>query len=805
MKKISTLFILLCSIVSLTSAQSISGKIIDAENQPLAFANIILYAAADSTMVKVELSDDDGQFTFKGIPAASYWVKATYVGMPPYQSEIFELNSDYELSTIQIQPTANELSEVTVTAQRPLLEMKPDKMVFNVEGSINASGSDALELLKKAPGVVVDNNDNISMLGKSSVQVYIDGKPSPLSTADLAAYLKSMRAEQIDNIEIITNPSAKYDAEGTGGIINIRLKKDKSLGANANVSLGYSIGNRAQYNGSINSNYRTKNLNVFGNYSYYDGENTNFFELYRVQFGQLFDQRNNDESAWSGHNFKAGADYYLDQKNTIGFMVDGNIGDDRSASNSRTEISMINQDVIDSLLVSNSRSNSNRTNLTFNMNYRLDNKKGTTVNFDADYGLYRSEATQTQPNQYLDPTGAFLLTERNYFFDTPTDIDIYTAKVDVETPLLGGQLSTGLKSAFVSTDNTFDFYNLTNDNNKELDLSRSNTFTYEENVNAAYVNFSRQIKGLGVQVGLRVEQTNSEGDLQSMQDNEDNNVSRSYVDFFPSAGLSYSLNPKNSLQLTYSRRINRPNYQDLNPFENKLDELTFEKGNPFLNPEYTNSVQLTHTWNYSINTSIGFSHTKDVITRQTDTFGEKASFITWLNLAEQYNFNLSVSGAVPITKWWSSYTNLTGYIQENRGEFGDGKTIDLNVKAFNVYSQHTFRLPWDLSLEVSGWYSSPSLWGGNFETDEIWSIDAGIQKKILDGRGNLRIGISDIFLSNRWTGESTFGELYIDTRGGWDSRRFRINFSYLLGNNRVKVRKRRSGLEDESNRIKSGN
>ena len=334
-------------------------------------------------------------------------------------------------------------------------------------------------------------------------------------------------------------------------------------------------------------------------------------------------------------------------------------------------------------------------------------------------------------------------------------------------------------------------------------MTALNQFVYTENVNAAYATYTRQFEKIGFQVGLRVEQTNSEGDLTSQKVTENDNVTQTYADFFPSASITYQINPKNSLQLSYSRRITRPNYQDLNPFDYKLDELTFQKGNPFLNPEYTNNIQLTHTFNYSINTSIGYSRTTDLITRIVDTVGVKGSFITWENLDEQQNFNASVSGSVPITKWWSTYTSLTGYHTQNKSADIDGKSVDIGVTTFNIYSQFTFKLPWKLSLEVSGWYNSPSIWGGTFEMDQQWSMDAGIQKKLFKDRGTLRISYSDIFDTNNWHGTSQFGILYMDVAGGWDSQRIRVNFSYLFGNNQVKSRRRNSGLEDESKRIKN--
>jgi iron complex outermembrane recepter protein len=795
--------ILLCSLLSYNVfSQKISGKVVDTNDEAVAYANIALYNAKDSSLVKVELSDDNGIFKITEIQTSKYWISVSYVGLSTYDSDIFDLTSDFNLPVIQLSSAGVELNEVTVVAKRPLLEIKPDKMVFNIEGSVNAAGNNALELLKKAPGVVVDNNDKINMLGKSGVMIYIDGKPSPLNGDDLAAFLKTMQASEIDNIEIITNPSAKYDAEGTGGIINIRLKKDQRLGANANISLSYAQGQKKNYNGSINSNYRSKKFNLFGNYSYYNGANINYLNLYREQNGLYFDQTSDMGGGWNGHNFKAGTDYFINKHNTIGVMVNGNINNNDWNSVSRTSIGMLPEQTIDSILIAESHSTRESSNLNFNINYQFDNTKGRTINFDADYGRYRNEGGEYQPNSYKDPTETIVFTERNYRNETPTDIDIYTTKIDVELPAWEGKIGFGAKSSFVQTANTFDFYNVFKEA-EVLDPTRSNSFNYTENVNAAYLSYNKQVKKIGIQAGVRAEQTNSEGDLQSMFPTDEDNVKRSYIDFFPSAGLTYQLNPKNSFQLTYSRRINRPSYQDLNPFENKIDELAFESGNPFLNPEYTHSVQLTHSFNYFLNTSIGYSHTTDLITRITDTVGVKGTTITWLNLADQKNYNINVSGAIPITKWWNSYTSVTGFIMDNYAEFEDGKTIDLVVPAFNIYSQHTFTLPKDFSLELSGWYNSASIWEGNFKAEPQYSVDAGIQKKLFEGRGNLKISVSDIFKTSDWAINSQFGPLFIEGSGGWDSRKVRVSFSYLFGNNQVKTRKRKAGLEDESNRIKS--
>ncbi|MCO6487671.1 MAG: TonB-dependent receptor [Phaeodactylibacter sp.] len=786
---------------------TINGRVEGPGGEPLEFANVMLHAAADSSLAKVEVTGLEGTFSMSRVPEGRYWVSVSYVGLPSFRTQPFQAKAGevYELPAIYMQDASVELSEVVVTAEKPLVEVRADKMVFNVENTINASGSTAFELLRKAPGVVVDNNDNISLLGRAGVQVYVDGKPSPLGAADLAAFLKTVQSDEIEAIEVITNPSSRYDAEGNAGIINIRMKKDKRLGANANLNLGYSVGKVPQYNGTISGNYRNEKLNAFGSYSHSEGQNRNFMELYRRQLGMFYDQSNRQGDEWSSHNFKAGADFFLGEKQTVGFLATGFLSDNSGWSTSRTPFGPIEFNRVDTVLLARGNDRRDRNNLNFNLNYRFDDKKGMVWNIDADYGLFRNDGSAYQPNFYLDPTETTTFREKINTNETPTDIDIYTFKVDHERPLLGGQVGAGLKLAYVNTDNTFRFFD-EYDGTPVLNTNRSNRFVYEENINAGYVNYQRQLGKVGVQAGLRVEQTHSTGDLTSFRSGETGEkFDREYTDFFPSGGLTFAPNEKHNFQLTYSRRINRPSYQDLNPFLNKLDELTYEQGNPFLKPEYANNIQLTHSFNYRLNTTLSFSHTKDLITRITDTAEVNASYITWLNLADQYNYSLSVSAPLPITKWWSSFTNMTGSYTQNQADYGGGKTVNLDATTFNIYSQHTFRLPHDFAIEVSGWYNSPSLWGGTFEMDAMWSIDAGIQKKIMTGRGNIRLAVSDIFRTNEWHGVSRFGALDLDVAGGWDSRRFRASFSYLLGNDQVKGARRRStGLEEEQNRVKSG-
>ncbi len=789
------------------SGGAITGKVKDPKGQPVEFANVILNKLQDSSLVKVEVTNEEGVFALLNVADGDYLLKVSFVGFPEFRTGPLKVGAGQtlELPLIQLQDGALDLKEVTVAAQRPMLETKPDRMVFNVDGSINAAGSNGLELLRKAPGIVVDNNDNITMLGRSGVQIYIDGKPSPLRGADLADFLKSLQSTEIDAIELVTNPSARFDAQGNAGVINIKLKKDRRLGANGSANTNYSVGVLPIYSAGFNGNYQDKGYNLFGSYNYNNSRSLNYMTLYREQLGVIFDQTSDTRGESENHNFKIGTDFFLSKKHTLGFLVNGFNNQSLYGGTSRTPISRTGLPGIDSVLLASTNSDNQRSNYNLNLNYRFDSGKGVVWNVDADYGRFRSEALEYQPNRYVDGSEEILLSEKIFANNTPTGIDIYTLKTDYERPLWKGQFGAGVKFAFVNTDNTFDFFDVVDDQDV-LNRDLSNQFAYEENVNAAYATYSKQGKKLGFNLGVRMEQTNSTGTLTAFKPTDNDKVERSYLDFFPSGGITFNPSKKHSLNLSYSRRINRPSYQDLNPFQNRLDELTFEQGNPFLKPEYVNNIQFRHTFNYRFNTTLSYSHTQDQITRFTDTSGVKSTYITWLNLANQHAYSLAFSAPVQIKSWWSSFTNATVSYSKNQADYGGTKIVDLEAATFNIYSQQTFTLPKSWSLEVSGWYNSPGLWGGTFEMESMWSIDAGVQKKLLAGRGNLKLSVTDIFKTTEWNGISRFGVLNLNVGGGWDSRRLRMAFSYQFGRSEVKAARRRStGLEDEQKRVKSDN
>jgi outer membrane receptor protein involved in Fe transport len=705
------------------------------------------------------------------------------------------------LGDITLHTASEQLDEVVVVTTRPIVEVHPDKTVFNVEGSINATGNTALELLRKSPGVVVDNNDNVILAGKSGVKIYIDGKPSPLGAEDLANRLKSMQSTEIDAIEIITNPSAKYDAEGNAGIINIRLVKNKNLGTNGTINLGYRYGQSSKYDASGNFNYRSEAANVFGSYGFFTGDHHNEFHLVRELEGQEYDQRNTFVNENMSHNFKLGTDFFVSKKSTVGFLVSGSINDGDDSGLSVTEIGPIGAPV-ETILTASNTNPGEQNNWNFNVNYAFRGDDESTWNIDADHGRFRNERNSYQPNVYTDAESGAVTTERTFSSFAPTDIDIYTFKADHERKAFGGALSFGVKGSIVNTDNTYDFYDII-DGSPVLSIDRSNNFVFEENINAAYTSFQRPLgEKWNLNLGVRVENTHSTGTLTSQKPGANQVVERDYTDIFPSGGLTYQVNQKNSLRLNYSRRIDRPSYQDLNPFEFKLDELSFMKGNAFLNPQYSNAISLTHTFNYRLNTSLSYTQINDVFTRITEALDDTTSILTFVNLAKQTNLSLTVSYPFQVNKWWNVYANVTGYRLHNEANI-DGDIIDLTANVFSFYGQNSFLLPKGFKLEISGWYNSPGIWEGNWTTNSMYSVDAGIQKSLFQEAATLKVSFTDIFASAEWSGQSDFGPLKMYGGGSWEAQQLRINFSYLLGNKQVKgARQRHTGLEEEQGRIK---
>lgn len=804
MRSLLFIFFLVLSIASFAQNGTISGRIVDDKNEGLPGSTVELRYAKDSTLAKVTITDVNGNFSLEGIKASAYFLKYSLLGFDSYRSAVFSYDGliEKKIPAVQLNSSAIQLSEATVTGIKPLIEVRSDKTVFNVDNSVNSTGNTAYELLQKAPGVVVDNNDNIMLKGRGGVMVQIDGRNTQMSQQDLADYLKSVQSTEVESIELISNPSSKYDAQGTAGIINIRLKKNKNFGTNGTLTAGYGIGKYSKYNTSLSLNNRSKKVSIYTNYGNNWGDRQNEFYLYREQFPYIFDQSAINKRWGLGHNYKAGLDYTINKKHSAGIMINGNYNNLNSLNRNINSISHFGTNAVDSFLVSDPTMKGHTNNINVNLNHQFRDTLGHELTTDLDIGYYGGKRDNFQPNVYKLPDNRTVLSEYYYRAVTPTTIDIYTLKSDYYQNFLKGKLGAGYKISQVVTDNTFNFYNIYG-TNEQLDQTRSNRFEYTERVIAAYLNYQFTYKNLDFQAGLRAENTNSEGDLKSAADTVANkNVKRRYTNLFPSGGITYNADKNNSFGLIYSRRIDRPNYQELNPFEWKLDELSYMKGNPFLNPQYSDKLELSHTYKYTTTTSLSYSHTTDFFAQINDTISNGKTAMTPRNLATEDVLSLTVSSSQQVTKWYSFYISAGLFNQKYKADFGNGKTINTSVTNFNLYGQNTFKLPRDYTFEISGWYNSSGVWGGSFVNSAQGALDLGLQKKVFGDQGNLRISVTDVLYTAPWAGYNVYGGLVIRVNGNWESRQFRAAFTWKFGNRQMKnVRARKSGSEDEMKRI----
>lgn len=794
------LSLLILSFFSLSiSAQTLKGKVVTETAETVPYAAVTLNRPSDSTLVKAVITNDFGLFEIVNVPTGTYQLNISNIGFADYQKEVNFVGSELDLGSIVLIEAAENLEEVTVTGQKPLVQVMADKTVFNVENTINATGTSAFELLRKAPGVIVTNAGGLIVEGKSGVQIFIDGKLSVLQGDDLTNYLESLQATDIEAVEIITQPSSKYDAAGNAGIINIRLKKDKSLGTNGSITTGATVGDFVRYNSSTNFNVRGKKGNLYGTYSNRFGKNTGFLNLLRSQSGTFFGARTNSVFDRNSNNVKLGYDLYASPKSTIGAVFNGNFNNSFSENDSRTPIRPLNSNVNDSVLVTNGRNSNTSYNLNANVNYRYADTLGTSVNIDVDYGKYNSDRSAQQPNVYFNGDESQILRQNSTSQNTPIDISIVTFKTDYEQNAFKGKLGLGVKFSYVNTDNTFDFFNRINGMDV-FNNAQSNQFDYTEQINAAYINYNYKWTKWNLQLGLRVENTISDGNLLSMQENEDARVERNYTDFFPSGGLTYQMNRKNQFALTYSKRIQRPNYQSLNPFEYVINELSFRKGNPFLQPQYTDNLKLSHTFNYRLTTSLSYTYVSDFFAQVTVAEDGGRNFITQRNVADNEVINLGISYPKKIKEWWNLYFSLNAYISSykaNSPEF-----LAVKQETLSLYAQNTFTLPKGYTMEVSGWYNSPTVWGGTYQTKALGSLNIAFQKKFLDERLNARLAFNDVLYTVPWSGTTQFGDLFIDGSGGSDSRQVAFSLTYDFGRSEIKkARKRKTGLEDENKRI----
>ena len=801
------------SIISLaqTKKGKISGSIIDGNTKTIESATITLLKAMDSSVAKMSFANKEGFFVFENVDEGKYFVSIAAIGHSKGFSEIFEIsavNLSINLKTIELLPEAKNLTGVTVSTKKPLIEQKIDRTIVNVDAAVTNVGASALEVLEKSPGISIDKDGNISLKGKQGVQIYIDGRPTYLGGADLTNYLSNLNSSQLDLIEIMTNPPAKYDAAGNSGIINIKTKKTKQVGYSGNISSSYSQARYPRVNESINFNYRKNKVNLFTTLGYNKRQSFNdlsiqrkFIESTTKELKSHFDQVSKMREGGKSYNAKVGLDFYASKKTTLGVVFTGFNNPNNFRNNSDVFIFDPNKVLLSNTLAATSNEMKWK-NFSTNLNLRhVIDSTGRELTADIDYLTYSSTNRQDLVNAYYDATGIPTTKADTLLGNLPQDINIYTAKVDYLHPLKNGaKFEAGVKTSFVKTDNNA-VYDSVNYGVRVRDIGRSNHFIYEENVNAVYANFSKPLtKKLFGQFGVRMENTNAKGN----QVITNVKFERHYTQVFPTAFLQYKASEKNSFGLNYGKRIQRPNYADLNPFIMFLDRYTFEQGNPNLKPQFAHNVELSHTFKGFLTTTLNYTRTTDIInevleqnTDQNETFVKKS------NIAKQRQYGIAVSAGGEIKKWWianlyaNAFNNLfEGFIN------GDNVKLGATTGQFNLSNQFKFGKTW--GAELSGFYRTAGV-DGVFKINGFGMMNMGINKQVLKGKGSVRLNIRDVLYSQKIKGEIKYSNIDASFQQVRDSRVVTFGFSYRFSKGKVNGQKRRTGgASEEQSRVKTG-
>jgi outer membrane receptor protein involved in Fe transport len=794
------------------------GNVKTTDNKPLEAATVSLLKAKDSSLIKIAVADKAGVYKFENIRYGSYLVQAEALGHDKSMSKIFDLTQEHSpvaIDDISLASGTKVLAGVNITSQRPLIENKIDKTVVNVDASPTNTGLSALEVLEKSPGVTVDNNGNISLKGKQGVVILIDGKPAYLSGDNLTNYLKNLSSNQLDQIEIMSQPSAKYDASGNSGVINIKTKKNRNSGLNGTITTSAIIAKYFKNTNNFTINWRKGKVNLFGNagYSYWEGFNDitidRFSRVNRATpYNRYVEQHTFGRYSGRPKNFKAGIDYFANKNTTLGFVLSGDFQDDKFKSSGRANIFDSTHQFVQ-YNDATSQTHDPWSNLGFNVNFdtKLDTS-GKELTADADYIFYRTKGHQYSYN-YLyrsdkiaseDP---FLL--QGYL---PANIDIYSFKSDYKQPLSKTTtFEAGIKSSYVKTDNDAQYINYNTPEAKwQTDTSRSNHFIYKENINAAYVNFQKQIKKWGLQLGLRAEQTIADGN----QITKSISFHKNYTKLFPTSYISYKLNDNNTLGLSYGRRIERPGYQQLNPFQYQLDRYTYQQGNPNLQPQFSHNIELSYNYKGQLNIAANYTTISDIIndvlitTRQPGD-SNYTTYQTTQNIASSKNMGLAFSYNKQLKKWWTINAFFNVFHNKFRGVIDD-ENINVKITAVttNFSSQFTFNKGW--TAEAGGWYNSKNLFSSAILGYPMGMFSIGGGKQILKTKGTIRLNLRDPFYLMHFKGTTDLNKGVANIYSKWDNRRGIITFTYRFGKTaEQQQRKRSSAADEEKNRISTGN
>ena len=803
MKKV-TLFIVLLICGGFCFAQPQSNFSITAINdkaEPLVYATAELFS--NNKLVKAALTNTKGIAVFQNIAAGNYTVTITQVGYKTQTIADFNFPATDKLN-ISMQAAEKTLEAVSVNSKKPFLQHKEGKTIINVDAAVTNTGTTVLEVLEKSPGVMVDKNGGISLQGKAGVLVMIDDKPTYLSGADLNNLLSSMSSTQVEQIELMPNPPAKYDASGNAGIINIKTKKNKVKGFNGTVTLSGTQGVYPKSNNSLILNYRTGKFNMFFNYSL--NATQYFTSIYALR--KYYDNNNNvtavlDQPTYftgrvTNHTIKTGVDYYLSPKTTIGVVL-GGTRVKRKGSGEATATWLNATGAIDSAVVTETSNYSKYESNSINGNLRQIINKKQDLAIDVDWLHYNITNDQLFNNSLQIP-GGYNEAARGH---VPNSISIFSAKAD-HTARFGknSTLSSGLKTSHIRTDNTASYQNYDGSTWQE-DYGKSNHFIYEENINALYSSIETKYKRFSMQAGLRYEFTGYKADQLGNVQQRDSAFSRNYNSLFPNGYISYQVDSSNSFTLTAGRRIDRPAFQTLNPFTFIINKYTYQNGNPLIVPQYSTNLELSHQYKEWLITSVSYNIVKNyfsqIFLRDTVT---GLLYYSQGNVGHAQNLSISSTVILSPAKWWSFTFQALYNHKELKGFSGDANfKSDINQLHVNMSNQFTFAKVY--SGEISGFYTSRARNDLQEKLYPTGQLSLGVSRPVLKKKGTVKLSLRDLFFTNAMEGLTQFPnatEYFIVRR---DSRVVNIAFTYRFGK-AYKAAKRSSGSAgDEMQRVGS--
>ena len=798
-----------CFTFAQTKPSAIQGKVLMESNEAAEAATIVLLKAADSSIVRSSLADRAGAYVFTGIKPDTYLLLATSIGCSKVYSGPYKVSDGQSTiaQNIILKLINSQLQEVKVVARKPYVEVKPGKIVLNIQSSVVAAGNSVYDVLKQAPGVRVNTgNEVLTIVGRQPALITINGKPTNLNGDDLVNLLRSMQSSNIDQVELITSTSAKYDAS-SGGVINIIQKKGTNIGTNGSVTAGFGYGKYYKSRAGIVFNSRTNKLNVFGNYSLDDNKtgryiNTNRNINYDNTLSNYNVDYNNTQQSYN-HNFKLGADYSLSPKQTIGFLVSGIVREDDFLKDNNLKIS--NQHKLDSVIIAKSTLDRGSSFLNYNINYdgALD-KSGKNLAVDVDYSTYKRHSNEYITNNFYTPSGTKYRDSLQLQNLSPSNIHIWTAKVDYINPLSKtSKLEAGVKYNNVKSNNNLIFGPLVNQT-YTADPNYTNRFIYTEIVSAAYLNYMNKIGKFDFTAGVRAEKTTSNGSSIGVSSKPTVTNGNNYFNLFPQTQLNYQINKNNALSLSYNRGIHRPDYQDINPFLYYTDLYDYVSGNPNLKPEYTNSIQLSHTYKETFITTLYYNVTNDAydfpIYEQNDS--SKVNITIRKNFGRIFVYGASFYAPVQFNSWWNASFNLDASYQRYTAYAVNGY-FNKSMQDIIFNTTQNFTLSSTLLGEITGRYESPTLYGVN-ELKQSYTVNAGIGKQVLNKRGSLKLSVIDIFNSDRERYHILYQNVDLMGVNKRETRRVMLNFTYRFGKTSVKSATKRNSVGDEELR-RTGN